>query len=836
MNFTSLYFIFLISLISFPFGYSTFLSKEELWEKIKAESNSGSSSPASKVIKDVVGSCPTDVTRHGAFSRDEMFDLCMSLIKSVIDSCPKPIFHPEYISFTSNGRTVKIPGVRSNTRFITDKLVGKFCRLIISALNVGFGAQPTPYQPTPHPIQNIPYPPPSHPLPQPPYPTPSPTLLPPSPYPTPSPTPLPPSPYPTPSPTPLPPSPYPTPSPTPLPPSPYPTPSPTPLPPSPYPSPLPSRPPSPQGPLGPLHAEWRKIALGAKFGPASRYISSIPESPFPTFMVGKDSNEKVEQCIKAIKEMVNSSMNSNKKSHSGGNLVFIVETISNTMIKVQEQLVLKTSSDDPTHIKDLIKKFCEEVYSVQVRKTETEEWEKIHKSSQRSTIIKKLPTNCPSSYTVLGTDSSSLFGSCVKVLSGLFTRENMKSIIQSSGALSSYVNFSGDYTTSGGSTESFFSSVLCSYPYTQKGVEQAITAFCREIYFGSSSDSYRKDAEFSSIYSIIQTATSQMNSPFGRLPSSPPGFQMPFLSQFSPNRHGSFGHDDLVKICKNLLNLIWENAHTRTPTNSIFVAPQVTGISPRKVVRVGLNWGPGLGDVTINFPFVDTSSGQHVSLESITDEFCKRIFQQQIPLPQTGLNLGPQHLPSPLPQYPTMHPVTHPVAQPVVHPIPQHPVPLADKYLGHRPPQGFPNQISPKGVMLQHPGPLTLSHSRSIWKKLHHHSSFGLGSASIIGIGPQRDVDFLVSTTGEALYDYCFNFLASFYSGGSEYKLSGDGKKLSVKKTVTVDHGKDNEPERRTTQTATLVFMIPSSAQGPSSGNSIIYLIEKFCKSFIEML
>lgn len=835
MNLTSLYFIFLLFLISSPFGYSVYVTKEELWDKIKTESQSGSSSPASRIVKDVGGPCPADVTRTGGISREDLEELCFDLVKSVISSCPKPIFNAEYILYTSSGRTVKVLGVRANTRFVVDRLLGKFCRLVISMMNIDSASQPGPHQPPTKPT-------PPYPLPQlspspSPYPSPAISL---PPYPTPSsPTTMPmPMPMPTPTPIQMPIRPLQTP---PQSPPPLPTPPPPPPPPPTYPAPtLPSTFPRPQPlqrPLGPLQAEWSKIVNAATSGPAGRYVSSVPGTPFPSFVLGKDTNEKVEQCIKALREMVSSAISSNKKSYTNGNLVLTVETISDKMVTVQEKLVLMTNSDDPSYIKELIKKFCENVYSVKVSKVEVKEWEKIYKQSQKSGIVQKLPTEAPNSYIVTGADTSSLFRACVNALKTLFTTSNISSLTQDSAALSSTLNFSGTYSTSSGTSQSFFSSLFCSYPYNQAGIEEAILAFCSEVYYGVSTQDFKVRAEFESVYSIIQQATSGPNSPFGRLPDSSPKFQMPFLSRYQLTRHGSFNLADLVDICKNLFREIFDKSHSKIPVNTITVRPSlISGVSPRRVQRLTVNWGGNLGDVSIDFPFVESTTGSSASLQDIVETFCKEVFQSNVPIPKS-LNLGlPQlspYLPSPQPIPQTIpQAIPQPTPQPIPQPISQYP----DSYSGPRPPPGFPNQITPKAVMAQHAGISTLSHSRHIWGKIYRHSNFGLGSGTITGFGPHRHGDFIVSSTGDALYNYCYNLLADFYSTANNYKLSGDRKRLSVSKQVNMDLGKGNEQVRLTSQSCTLVFIIPTNTQGGNSeGSQILKLIEKFCKSFVSM-
>ncbi|CUV07438.1 unnamed protein product [Cryptosporidium hominis] len=807
MNLTPLHFIFLLFLISSPFGYSVYVTREELWERIKTESKSGSSSPASRIVKDVGGSCPTDINRTGGISKEDLEELCFDLVKSVISGCQKPIFNAEYILYTSNGRTAKVLGVRANTRFVVDKLVAKFCRLVTSMMNIDSVSQPGPYQ------TNV--------KPRPPYPLPqTPQLYPsPSPYPSPTPMPMPmpihplqtPPHSPPPLPSPPPPPPPPSPSPSPPPPPTYPMPT--------VPSTLPIAQPL-QRPLGPLQAEWNKIVNAAAYGPASRYVSSVPGTLFPSFVLGKDTNEKIEQCNKVLREMVSSAISSNKRSYENGNLVLVVETISDQRVTVQERLVLMTNSDNPSYIKELIKNFCESVYSVKVSKVEVKEWEKIYRQSMKSVIVQKLPTEAPSSYTVTSTDTSSLFKTCVNALKSLLTTSNIRSLTQNSAALSSILNFSGAYTTSSGTSQSFFSSLFCSYPYSQVGIEEAILAFCSEVYYGASTQDFKVKAEFESVYGVIQQATSGPNSPFGRLPATSPKFKMPFLSRFQLTPHGNFNSVDLVDICKNLFREIFEKSYSRIPVNTMTVRPLISGVSPKTVQRLTLNWGGNLGDVSVDFPFVESTAGSSVSLQTIVEGFCKEIFQSNIPIPR-GLNLGlPQlspYLPSP---------------QSTPQPISQYP----DSYSGSRPPSGFPNQITQKAVMVQHAGTSTLSHSRSIWNKIYHHSNFGLGSGTITGLGPHRHADFIVSSMGEALYNYCYNLFADFYSTGNYYKLSGDKKRLSVSKQVNMDLGKGNEKERLTSQSCTLTFIIPSNTQGGNSeGSQIVKLIEKFCRSFVSM-
>ncbi|OII75011.1 uncharacterized protein cubi_03121 [Cryptosporidium ubiquitum] len=762
-----------------------------MWDLIKSESKHDSSSPSSKVVQDVSGPCP-HTKKGGASSKAELIELCIELITNVVQSCQTPRFQAEYVLFAENGRTVKIPGIKTSTKFVIDKMIAKFCRLVIANRQVSFGLYPDQSSlPTP------PTAPPQHPFQ-------SQVQTPVYPY-----QPLPPqSPQPPPPPPPS----------QPLPPQPSRAPLPPPLTQPTYPTPTPLQ---TQGSSGPLLSEWNKILHSALYGSGSRYISSMPTSPFPTFKVGKDQNEKFEICVKTIKDMVGASIGTNKL-FSNGNLVLRIDMISDKGIKVQESLILRTSSDKPNEIKEIIKRFCSTVYSIGEELDEELEWQKIYRNSLSSSIVQKLPKTIPIFYRVTGTDNSSLYDACIKVLETLFKSATKNNPTRGPEAQFGIVDINGKYPQLGGSVTSFSSSVSCRYPYSQADINEAISAFCRGIYYGIPTGPVKdKKDQLLKVYDLIQSATTKQNSPFGKFPHEAPKFFFSSLSAFNLDNQGNFSPETKIEICKKLLSDIWHQSSSKNPAQTFRVGPGIAGVSPNKIIKVGIHWSENIGYVTINFPYIDTIIQKPVSFDTVSTDFCRQIFQPQA---------------SP-PIYPAFPSVPLPTPSPPPVPAPQF-VHAPDRYSGRRPPPGFPNQIILLPVMTQHPGStLLLKYSRGIWSQLHQHSNFGIGSASIMGLGSNRHIDFLTSNTGENLYSYCHNIFARFYNTATNYKVSGDGKKLMVEKTVNVDFGKGSDHVKTGAERNTLVFILPGQGQSQIQGqnNSLQQLIEMFCKSFINI-
>lgn len=800
MNYIFLYSIFVFFLLSSTFGDAFFVTKEIIWDLIKSESKRDSSSPSSRVVRDVEGPCP-DTKITGATSTDESIELCIELIMSVVRSCKGPNLQAEYILFKSKKQSLKIPGLRTSTHFVVHKLIVKFCRLAIANLQVHFPTS----QSTATPVVS-----PSFPLQ-------SQVQVPAYPHQ--------PSPH--------------SPSPQPIPPS-QPIPPPPPFPSHSSPSRAPLVPPRPSVQLptptylastttshsqkgsSPLSAEWNKMVNSALYGVGSKYISSIPSSPYPTFKVGKDNNEKFELCIKTLRDMVSSSM-STLSLLTSGSLVFRVETVSDQGTKSQESLIIRASSDNLEGIKDKIKRFCSAVYSVEGSLDEKSEWEKIYRSSLTSDNVKSLPKDVPTFYRLTVSDTASLYDSCVEVLKTLFESGTKTKPSTGSGISFGTMTISGKYPQLGGSVTSYSSSVSCRQPYSDADINEAIKAFCREVYSSPAKEPAKnKEAELLKVYGQIQVATSRSNSIFGRFPHEPPSCFLPFLSSFSLDEQGFFPEQVKVEICKKLLNAIWDNSSSKNPVQTFRVGPGVAGISPNKVVKLGIRWSENIGYITINFPFIDTDIPRYISMESVSSEFCQNIFA-----------------PKAAPIYPTLPTIPVPASQPL--PLvrtPQEFVHAPDKYSGRRPPPGYPNYIPLMHVMVQHPGStLLLKYSRRVWSRLYQHSTFGIGSASISGLGVNRHVDFLTSSRGEALYNYCYNVFASFYNTATYYKISGDGKRILVEKDQHVDLGKDSDYLRTGIEKVTLVFILPGQGQSQSSGqnNALQQLIKMFCKSFINI-
>ncbi|KAJ1613819.1 signal peptide-containing secreted protein [Cryptosporidium canis] len=782
MRFLLINFIFLILIILSSFGESVYVSKEKVWELIKLESRRDSSSPSSRVIQNVVGNCPK-AGNDGVSSRRELVKLCVDLIMDIVNRCPRPSYQAEYVHYSSGGKSLNIPGVKAVSKFVIVKIAEKFCRLVASQSQ--FGLEDDGLEASPSASPRLPSSPqlPSPPIPAPPMPAPQ---LPSPHFPSPplsapqlpsTPTQAPVSPYQPithgPGSIPHPPQHGPT----------YPT--------SPYPV------PQAEQSLGPISSEWNAIVLGASHGAASRYISAVPSSPFPSFRVGKDIDEKLEQCNKVFREMVRSAISTNNMSVSNGNLVLRVNTMSSENVRVQESLILRTTSIDPVEIKKIIKAFCEAVYSVKEQDADSIEWSKLHQHSLSSSIVQNLPKTTPIFYTISsGADANSLYNSCRKALETLFNSGFQRTSSQSTGTL--LLTSSGKYSQLGGSVTSFSSSLVCNAPCTQLEISDSISEFCKSVYFGVSAEQApRKKFHLQSIYNRLQSTTSLSDSPFGAFPREFPEFLLTSIVNRELEMSGDISPAIMSEVCREILGAIWKNSYSKTPIPRYRSRFSMEGVSKTQAIKLEIDWGGSVGRTMINFPFIEVNGPKAMSFESFTTEFCNGVFMAPSPKPYE--------------KYPAISP---------------------DKYIGKSPPFGFPAQIHL--IPLVAPQTISssvLSYSRGVWDRLHKHSSFGIGSASISGLGSNRHMEFVTYSGDKMLYERCYNLIANFYNGASDFRLSSDGGKLSVSRDVNVDQGKGEGQLITGVQKNTLVFIIPGSEES----SSLLTLIEKFCKSFITI-
>ncbi|KAJ1610380.1 signal peptide-containing secreted protein [Cryptosporidium canis] len=798
MRFLLINFILLILIILSSLGESVYVSRAKVWELIKQESRRDSSSPSSRVIQNVVGNCPK-AGRDGVSSKRELARLCVDLIMDIVNSCPRPSYQAEYVHYSSGGRSLNIPGVKAVSKFVIVKIAEKFCRLVASQSQFGLegdgqeaspSASPTfpsspqlPSPPMPAPPMPAPQLPSPH-FPSPPLPAPqlpsTPTQAPVSPY-----QPITHGPGPIPHPSQHRP-PYPT--------SPYPVPQPPELPTISRPAqPVPQAEQSP----GPINSEWNAIVLSASHGAASRYISAVPSSPFPSFRLGKDIDEKLEQCNKVFREMVRSAISTNNMSVSNGNLVLRVNTMSSENVRVQESLILRTTSVDPTEIKRIIKAFCEAVYSVKEQDADSIEWSKLHQHSLSSSIVQNLPRATPIFYTISsGADANSLYNSCRKALETLFNSGFQRTSTQSPGTL--LLTSSGKYSQLGGSVTSFSSSLVCNAPCTKLEISDSISDFCKSVYFEVPAEQVpTKKLHLQSIYNRLQSTTSLPESPFGAFPREFPEFLLTSIVNRELETSGDISPAVMSEVCREILGAIWKNSYSKTPIQRHRSRFSMEGISKTQAIKLEIDWGGSVGRTTISFPFLEVSGPKVMSFEFFSTEFCNGVFTAPSPKPYE-----------------------------------KYPVSSPDKFVGKRPPFGFPAQIQMIPlVATQAVSSSVLSYSRGVWDRLHKHSSFGIGSASISGLGSNRHIDFVTYSGDKMLYERCYNLIASFYNGASDFRLTSDGGRLSVSRDVNVDQGKGEGPLITGVQKNTLVFIIPGSGES----SSLETLIDRFCKSFIAI-
>lgn len=585
--------------------------------------------------------------------------------------------------------------------------------------------------------------------------------------------------------------------------------------------------------LGPILSEWNTIVLAASHGAGGKYITAIPSTPFPGFRVGNTLDEKLEQCNKVIREMVRSARSTNNVSFSNGKLFLRVDSVSYENVRVQESLIIKTASDDPGEVKKIIKLFCDSVYSKEQTGQDLVEWGRIHHHSLQSTsIVKNVPSQVPIFFMTTGKDPTSLYNSCRKALETLFSSGSQRTSLHGQGAQPSLLlTCSGKYPQLDGSVTSYTSSLICDSSCSKQTVSDAISDFCRSIYLESPTDRVStRRMHLQHIYERVHTATTQTDSPFGELPREFPEFLVSALDRFQLGQNGVFAQDMVLEICKEMFGAIWRISSTKTPTQRYKTRFSVSGVSSTQAVKLTVNWGGTVGQTTITFPLIDTSGPRVVSFESLSAEFCRNIFSVPPALPTPTL-------PTPTLPTPTLPTPTLPTPTPPAPTLPPPPAHLApDRYAGRRPPLGFPNQIMLAPAVSPVFSSSVLSYSRGIWSKLNKHASFGIGSASITGLGKHRYSNFLTPPGEKALYEHCYNLFAEFYNTAFEYRLSADSKKLSVSKELAVDMGRDDQGVITGQHKATLIFMLPGGISGVGETRIVETLIDKFCRSFLAML
>ncbi|KAH7648466.1 hypothetical protein FG379_000390 [Cryptosporidium bovis] len=778
------------------------ITKEEIWSSLQQLTSVNGPAECRKTVMDIKGNCP-DIVLRTAKNKNEIFDICLGFLSKIVEECAQPSFQAGYTFFESGGSSVRlVGGTKSVSRSEIKKILTRFCQVVARNLEHRLTELKPPSKLTPG-------------ISQPPYP-----LV----HPGPSTPPYPTVPYPTIG-------------------FQFPT-GPT-LPP------IPTSPPS--GPTSPHSEEWKKLVASALLGTASKYVSRIPTVPHPLYMVGRNDEEKKVNCIKALRNMVENSEKTGERKFLGDKMVYTVTSLTESKVQLREELIIVINKDDPMLVKEMIKKFCDESYGGKPVTEKHGEWNKLHRASLSSAVVQNLPSEPPIFFEFEEITGLGLMEACNKVIKQLVLSARSRDHQRiSSGKYTVSVSLAGSYVNLDGFKSEYNIRVHCKGQGTEQELTESVAKFCRGIYKrpGGGEKGKEKQRLLDALYSHIQRSTA-FGSPFRGFPVQSPYFLNKDSYILRLDSNGDTTLENKIQVCTKFL-VDCSQRSERTDVIEIKYGfsgsyqQTYEGVLKGQHLKMYLEWGPPAGKVALEFPMLDLRNFPGYTLEKVARDFCSKImstFTFSIKA-TTPYSPGPYQHPSPSPPPPSPPPPPPPPSVPlpipsIPSPVPSVPSPIQTpypvgqyKYIGKRPPIGYPQSLTEKLYVQVQVTQSVIAHSNDIWLKLCQYSSFGFGSDKIRGLSGPRPTSFIAPGPRIALEQACYNLFASIYNFASSYRLSSDESTLEVSRSIAVDGSAQGQAT--SIGTLNLVFYLSRAPRNLPYGASVSALIEMFCENFAD--